>query len=123
QYNPDDPALIPEKRPRHRSSEILFGSYTRFIETLDGSLETSARFFHDSWGIDSATATLDWHQHLGRHLVLTPTFRYAYQTASDFYYVLVPDYLNLPTFYSSDYRLSQMETFTMGVSITWKLAR
>jgi uncharacterized protein DUF3570 len=123
QYNPDDPALIPEKRPRHRSSEVLFGSYTRFIDGLDGSVETSARFFHDSWGISSATATLDWHQHLGPHVVVTPTFRYTYQTASDFYYVLVPDYLNLPTFYSSDYRLSQMETFTMGVSITWRLAR
>jgi hypothetical protein len=123
QYNPDDPALIPEKRPRHRSSEVLLGSYTRFIERLEGSVEASGRFFHDSWGINSATATLDWHQHLGQHVVVTPSFRYTYQTAADFYYVLVPDYLNLPTFYSSDYRLSQMETFGMGVSITWKLAK
>lgn len=123
QYNPADPALIPEKRPRHRSSEVLFGSYTRFIEPLDGSVETSARFFHDSWNIYSATATLDWHQHLGKHVVVSPGLRYTYQSAADFYYVLVPDYLNLPTFYSADYRLSQMETLTMGVSITWRLAK
>ncbi len=123
QYNPDDPALIPEKRPRHRSSEVLFGSYTRFIDPLEGSGETSLRIFHDSWGIFSATTTLDWHQRLGSHLVVTPTFRYTYQTAADFYYVLVPDYLNLPTFYSADYRLSQMETFTMGLAVTWRVAR
>lgn len=123
QFNPDDPALIPEVRPRHRSSEVVFGSYTQFIEPLDGSLESSLRFFHDSWGIFSATTSLDWHQKLGSHFVLTPTFRYTYQTAADFYYVLVPDFLNLPTFYSSDYRLSQMETFTMGLSLTWRVAR
>jgi hypothetical protein len=46
-----------------------------------------------------------------------------YQTAANFYYVLVPDYLNLPNFYSADYRLSEMETFTMGVSITWRVAK
>ena len=123
QFNPNDPALIPEVRPRHRSSEVLFGSYTQFIEPLDGSLEASERLFHDSWGILSATTTLDWHQHLGRHVIVTPTFRYTYQTAADFYYVLVPDFLNLPAAYSSDYRLSQLETFTMGMSVTWRVAK
>ena len=123
QFNPDDPALIPEVRPRHRSSEVLFGAYTQFIEPLDGSIEASERFFRDSWGILSATTTLDWHQKIGRNFVLTPTFRYTYQTAADFYYVLVPDYLNLPTFYSSDYRLSQLETFTLGLSLTWRVAK
>ena len=123
QFNPSDPALIPELRPRHRSSEVVYGSYTQFIEPLNGSLDTSLRFFRDSWGIFSATTSLDWHQKLGTHFVLTPTFRYTYQTAADFYYVLVPDYLNLPASYSSDYRLSQMETFTMGLSLTWRVAR
>lgn len=122
QYNPDDPALIPEVRPRHRSSEILFGSYTRFIHPMDGSFEGSYRFFHDSWGIFSHTVTINWHQKLGRHVVLTPMFRYTWQSAADFYYVLVPDYLNLPTFYSSDYRLSNMETFAMGLSVSWRVA-
>jgi Protein of unknown function (DUF3570) len=123
QYNPNDPALIPERRPRHRSSEVVFASYTQFIEPLDGSFEGGYRFFHDSWGIFSHTVNLDWHQNIGRHVVVSPSFRYAYQTASDFYYVLVPDYLNLPTFYSSDYRLSQMETFTLGLSVSWRVAK
>lgn len=123
QYNPSDPALIPEKRPRHRSSEVAFFSYTQFIESLDGSFEGGYRFFHDSWGIFSQTINLDWHQKLGTHLVLTPSFRYTYQSAADFYYVLVPDYLNLPTFYSSDYRLSQMQTFTLGLTASWRVAK
>jgi hypothetical protein len=56
-------------------------------------------------------------------VVVSPGFRYTYQSAADFYYVLVPDYLNLPTFYSSDYRLSQLETFTIGLAVTWRVAR
>src|SRR5581483_10860066 len=71
QYNPDDPALIPERRPRHRSSEIAFFSYTQFIEPLDGSFEASYRFFHDSWDIFSQTVSLGWHQKLGTHLVIS----------------------------------------------------
>jgi hypothetical protein len=123
QYNPDDPALIPEKRPRHRSSEVAFFSYTQFIEPLDASFEGGYRFFHDSWGIFSHTLNLDWHQKIGTHLVVSPSFRYTYQSAADFYYVLVPDYLNLPSFYSSDYRLSQMETFALGLNVTWRVAK
>ena len=123
QFNPDDPALLPEVRPRHRSSEVAYASFTQFIDPLNGSLEASYRFFHDSWGIFSHTTTLDWHQKIGRHAVLTPSFRYTWQSAADFYYVLVPDFLNLPTYYSSDYRLSQMQTFTLGLSVTWRVAK
>ncbi len=123
QFNPDDPALIPEVRPSHRSSIVAYGSFTQFIEPLNGSVEASYRLFHDTWGIFSHTTTLDWHQKIGKHVVLSPTFRYTWQSAADFYYVLVPDYLNLPKHYSSDYRLSEMETFTLGLSLNWRVAR
>lgn len=123
QYNPADPALLPEVRPRHRSSEVAYIAYTRFFDPLNGSLETSYRFFHDSWDIYSHTVTLDWHQKIGKHLVVTPTFRYTWQSAAFFYYELVPDYQQLPTYYSSDYRLSQMQTFTFGVSLTWRVSK
>lgn len=123
QYNPSDPALIPERRPRHRSSEVAYASFTQFIEPLDGSIEASYRFFHDSWGIFSHTTTLDWHQKIGRRVVITPSFRYTWQSAADFYYLLVPDYLNLPTYYSSDYRLSELQTFGFGMNATWRVAK
>lgn len=121
QYNPNDPALSPEVRPRHRNSEILYASWTQFITPLNGSFEASYRFFHDSYGIFANTAELDWNQKIGKYLVISPMFRYYIQSAANFYYILVPDYNGLPSFYSSDYRLSEMETFATGVTATWQV--
>jgi hypothetical protein len=121
QYNPSDPALSPEVRPRHRNSEILYASWTQFVTPLNGSFEAGYRFFHDSYGIFANTAELDWNQKIGKYLVLSPMFRYYIQSAANFYYILVPDYNGLPSFYSSDYRLSEMETFATGVTATWRV--
>jgi Protein of unknown function (DUF3570) len=122
QNNPEDPALGPEVRPRHRNSEILYTSWTQFVTPLNGSYELSYRFFHDSYGIIANTVGFDWHQKIGKHIVISPMFRYYIQnTAADFYYLLVPN--TNPTYYSSDYRLSQMESFTAGVTITYRIQK
>lgn len=123
QDNPSDAALYPEKRPSHRNSETLYTSWTQFVTPANGSYELSYRFFHDSYGIIANTVALTWNQKIGKHLIISPMFRYSVQNAADFYYVLVPDSNNKPTFYSSDYRLSEMETFTTGVTIAWRVAR
>ena len=123
QLNPDDPALIPERRPRHRDTQLLYASWTQFVSPLNGAYELSYRFFHDTYGVSSSTVELNWHQKLGKHFVVSPRFRYAWQDSADFYYVLVPDYNNLPSYYSSDYRLSKMETFAVGVDVTWRVAK
>jgi hypothetical protein len=121
QLNPNDPALKPEKRPRHRNDEIVFVSWTQFLTPVNASYELSYRFFNDSYGVSSSTAELAWHQKLGKSIVLSPRFRYSIQDQADFYYVMVPNYKKLPTFYSSDYRLSNFESFAIGVDITWRV--
>ena len=121
QYNPDDPGLSAEVRPRHRNSEIFYTSWTQFLTPLNGSYELSYRFFHDSYGVFAHTAELDWHQKIGKHLVISPTVRYYVQTAADFYATIFPDSTQAPSFYSSDYRLSEMESMATGVSITWRV--
>lgn len=123
QTNPDDAALLAEKRPRHRTKEIVYASWTQFITPLKASVDLGYRLFHDSSGIYSHTIDLSWHQKIGRSVVISPTFRYNYQTAAYFYYVLVPDFNNLPQFYSSDYRLSQLQTFGYGISITYRIQK
>ncbi len=123
QNNPSDPALSPEVRPRHRNNQILYASWTQFLTPVDASYEISYRYFHDSYGINANTVQLDWHQKIGKHLVISPTARYYLQNAADFYYVIVPDSNNPPTFYSSDYRLSKMETFTVGVTVSWRVIK
>ncbi|HXC34448.1 MAG TPA: DUF3570 domain-containing protein [Candidatus Acidoferrales bacterium] len=123
QYNAEDAALIPENRPRNRTKEIFYTRYTQFIDPLDGSIELSYRFFHDSYGIYGNTFEGVWRQNLGRHFVLSPGFRYYRQTQASFYYVMVPDYDNLPPYYSSDYRLSRFQSFNISVDLTCKVAK
>lgn len=123
QNNPDDAAMSPEVRPRHRNSQILYASWTQFITPADGSFEFSYRFFHDSYGIFANTAEVDWHQKLGKNVVISPMFRYYIQNSASFYYTLVPDANGRPTFYSSDYRLSEFESFAAGITFTWRVAK
>jgi hypothetical protein len=119
QLNPDDASLAPEKRPRHRSREVAFVSWTQFIDPLEGSVEAGYRFFHDSYDVFANTLQLTWHQRIGSYLVLSPTFRYYYQTAASFYYSgLVPN--PPPDVYSSDYRLSEFNSFAGGLDVTWR---
>lgn len=121
QNNPNDPALSPEVRPRHRNSQILYASWTQFVTPLNGSFEFSYRFFHDSYGIIANTAELDWHQKIGKNLVISPMCRYYVQSAADFYYILVPNANAQPSFYSSDYRLSELESVGVGVTVSWRV--
>jgi hypothetical protein len=121
QTNPDDASLTPEKRPRHRTREIIYLSYNRFFDPLNGGAEVSYRFFHDTWHVNAHTLDLRWHQKIGKRLVLSPMFRYYYQTAASFYYVLVPDFNNQPAAFSSDYRLSEFNSFSAGLQATYRI--
>lgn len=123
QNNPSDPALSPEVRPRHRDSQILYASWTQFVTPLNGGYELSYRFFHDTYGVFAHTAELDWHQKLGKYVVISPMVRYYNQGAADFYYILVPDSNNPPSYYSSDYRLSKLQSFATGVTITVRVQK
>jgi hypothetical protein len=121
QLNPHDAALTAEKRPRHRSKEIAYISWTQFVDPLEGSLEAGYRFFHDSYNVFANTVELTWNQRIGHYVVLSPAFRYYYQTAASFYFSgLVPNAANPPDSYSSDYRLSEFNSFAGGLKVTWR---
>jgi hypothetical protein len=123
QSNPSDASLTPEQRPRQKNQEIIYLGYTRFIDKVNGSLDVGYRGYHDSYGIWGHTVETAWHQKLWRNLYLSPSFRYYNQTAATFYYVLVPDFNNLPPFYSSDYRLSEMQTFDFSVTLSYRVLK
>jgi hypothetical protein len=113
---------VPEHRPGYRSKEVLQISGTQFFENVNGSLEASYRFHHDSYGIFSHTLGLTWHQHLGKYLLVEPMFRFYEQTAADFYtttfygpFVVSND---PPGLHSSDYRLSEFYSLDYGLQAT-----
>jgi len=112
-----------DNRPRQRDRYIGYASLTQAVTPLTASIEGSYRLFLDSWGITAHTLTMTWFQKCGRHVTIAPSFRYYRQTAADFYYASLPGVSGdptTPTHYSADYRLSEMETFTYGGSVTIK---
>ncbi|MEI6085213.1 MAG: DUF3570 domain-containing protein [Verrucomicrobiota bacterium] len=126
--NPDPTATFSEKRPGYKSKEILYLSANHFFDALNGSLEGSYRFYHDSYGINAQTVGVAWFQKIGKHLIISPLFRYYYQTAASFYATQLPgdpsDPANsapIPNYYSADYRLSEMETFTYGLKLVYQI--
>jgi hypothetical protein len=128
---PDPEALFPEKRPGHRTKQILSTTLTQSLEPLDASPELTYRFYHDSHDILSHTVTLEWFQSLGPRLIVAPLVRYYHQSEAYFYrlsYDADPTYpqtppVPLPQFYSADYRLSLFRSLTYGISLTFKVGR
>jgi Protein of unknown function (DUF3570) len=128
QGDPNNISLFAESRPRHRESFIGYVSLTQYVTPLNGSLEGSYRYYHDSYGIDAHTFGLASYQKIGKRVMVSPSFRYYRQSAASFYATQFPgdpsnpgDPTPIPTYYSADYRLSEMETFTYGISLTAKV--
>jgi hypothetical protein len=118
--------LAGEKRPSTRDSQAPFLSLTQAIPPLNASVEATYRFYHDSFGIVANTVGAAWFQKIGTVAVISPSFRYYRQTAARFYAIQFPgdpinDPAHVPRFYSSDYRLSSLETFTVGLQANIKL--
>jgi hypothetical protein len=120
--SPTAGTLFPENRPSTRTEEIAFVSLTHFFDLPNGSAEPSYRLYHDSFGIVSHTLGIEWHQKLGRYVIVTPLLRYSVQSAANFYGTTFPgDPTNpstIPKYYSADYRLSSLSTYTYGLQIT-----
>ena len=116
-----------ENRPGTRDSQSLFFSATQAVGQWNGSVEASYRFYHDSFGIIANTLGLQWFQKIGRAAVISPSVRYYRQDAADFYGIQFPgdptfDPSQTPRNYSSDYRLSAFETYTLGIEATMRFA-
>ncbi|MFA6286260.1 MAG: DUF6850 family outer membrane beta-barrel protein [Opitutaceae bacterium] len=123
---------LPENRPRQKDKISVFLGTNRHFEKLDGALDASYRLYHDSFGITSHTVELKWIQRLGSHFTVEPLARYYVQSQADFYYYdldkagigtsVVPSGetgTGAGPFYSSDYRLSKMETMNLGLKLSW----
>lgn len=121
QLDPENPALRAEKRPQHRFRYVPYVSITQDIEKLHAAVEASYRFYNDSYGINAHAVELAWLQKLGKRVMISPTFRYYRQSGADFYATQFPDSTAAPTYYSSDYRLSELETLTGGINVYWKI--
>jgi hypothetical protein len=119
----------PEVRPRHRFRQVGYLELQQFVEPVQGAADLSYRIHHDDWGIVAHTVTAEWHQKITRYVTLSPLFRFYTQTGADFYAPsfpgdpsVPPDFdptlPPIPTYYSADYRLSALNSYTFGVSLS-----
>ncbi len=121
---PNPPTVFPENRPDYKFRQVAFLSGQHYFEPVKGAAELSYRFYHDSYDITAHTATLQWNQKIGKHAILSPLLRYYTQTAASFYGTEFPGDPTNPTvyptpqYYSSDYRLSALYSYTYGISLS-----
>lgn len=119
-----------ENRPAERDKWIALAAVNRAFPESNGTLDASARFYHDTFGTNSGTLDLAWLQRLGGRFILTPHLRYYQQDAADFYHYRLDDTSIVPVggppnpqgvFYSSDYRLSALRTASYGLKAVWAM--
>lgn len=122
------PRTFGENRPDYREKWTVLAGLNHAWPQWHAAIDATYRFYHDTFGTDAHTIDLAWFQHLGEKLVLRPTFRFYDQTAASFYYYNLNRTPIVPVggaprpngpFYSSDHRLSAMQTFTYGMKLIW----
>ena len=120
---------FPENRPDTKDKWIAFVGVNHSLENLKGSIWGSYRLLDDTFGVTSHTVELKWFQRLGEHVVLEPSVRVYQQSAADFYRVSFDGVSISPgnvatgqaPYYSSDYRLSKMRTWMLGLKLVWEV--
>jgi Protein of unknown function (DUF3570) len=124
------PFTYSENRPDQRTKWIALLALNQAVPSVNGALEASYRFFHDTYGTDAHTFAVTWIQKIGSAFYLEPELRGYEQTAAGFYHYQLDTTSLMPTggaphpqgpFYSSDYRLSALRTYTYGLKGIWNV--
>ncbi len=122
------PLTFAENRPDVRDKRLALAALNRAFPELRGALEASYRHQRDSYGVRAHTVDLAWFQQLGDRVLFRPGYRFHDQSAARFYRYRFDGTSVLPTegpprpqgpFYSSDYRLSSLQTHTYGFKVIW----
>jgi len=117
-----------ENRPDERNKTVALAAVNRSFPELHGALDASYRYYHDTFGTDAHTLDLAWFQRLGAKFILRPSARFYDQSAADFYFYDLNKTAIIPNrgaprtkgpFYSSDFRLSALRSYTYGIKAVW----
>ncbi len=101
-----------EHRPDSRTKQSLFAEW-RYALDRD-SFAINFRFMDDDWGVQSQTAEARYRWNINDRSYLEPHLRWYTQTAADFYRTVLFAGDALPEFASADYRLADLDAYTIG---------
>ncbi len=102
-----------EKRPDSRIRQSV--NWMTAHHLTEDVVHFTYRYFWDDWGIDSHTFDLKYRYEIGAGHYLQPQVRYYMQSAADFYRHSLVDSETLPKYLSSDQRLGEMSSYTIGL--------
>jgi hypothetical protein len=120
-----------ENRPTYREKWIVLLGVNRAFPSLGGTIDVTYRYYEDTFETVAHTVDVAWFQHLGERFILRPAFRFYDQSAARFYYYNLDAASVSPVsggprpagpFYSSDFRLSALRTYTYGLKLIWNLS-
>ncbi len=112
------PSVIYENRPDKRTRHAVFTRYKRLLGGGD-MLDLSYRLTTDDWGIVSNTLDTKYRWALSSDRYIQARVRYYTQSAADFYRPYLRQSESVPTNVSSDYRVGDMDAWTLGVEYGW----
>jgi hypothetical protein len=110
--------VIYENRPNHRIKQGIYTEYKATIFT-DNIPSISYRYAFDDWGIKSNTVELKYYKPISKKYFIQPYLRYYNQTSASFYTPYLTedqatDAIKNHQYISSDYRLSQMQSYSVA---------
>lgn len=106
-----------ERLPDTRFKTAIGGRLTYFLNEYV-VLRTFYRYYFDSWGIMSQTASLEIPVKITDRFTLYPSYRFYSQTAAD-QFAAYNKALSTDEFYTSDYDLSKYSAHRYGFGITY----
>jgi len=101
-----------EHRPDSRTKQSLFAEW-RYAFDRD-SLALNVRLMDDDWGVQSQTAEARYRWNINERSYLEPHLRWYSQGAADFYRTVLFEGDPLPAFATADYRLGDLDAYTIG---------
>ncbi|MCV6587612.1 MAG: DUF3570 domain-containing protein [Marinobacterium sp.] len=113
-----------DDRPREREA---FGVTTRFVRQLSDTsvLQTTYRFYNDSWKIRSHTLDIDLSWDVFPELTLMPRYSYYSQSAASFFRdpEAADNSFNALEYGSSDLRLGDFDAHTWELGLSYHLQK
>lgn len=116
----DDLPYLYENRPDSRSRTTFYWNTVHHL--TEDVIHLSYRYHTDDWGIDSHTLDFKYRYEMDNGHYLQPHLRYYTQSAADFFTTSLVNGEALPEYASSDYRLGEFTTQTMGLKYAIPLA-
>ncbi len=123
----DELTTVYEHRPDSRERFIIYSKLKHEIPKSGDHISLSYRYHHDSWQLNSHTFEGSYRFEIENKHAIEPFARLYHQQAADFYMRTINyagnvtfNEVNLPSHASSDIRLAQMLTTTIGAKFQYK---